>query len=172
MAEPDGVTLALRELRAPLLRDTRTLLQAAEAVRSSPPTEALAAIASAVAYLQQQFLPHCTAEEFTLLPVVDGAIGESGASNVMAEQHRIIATMAADLVKAAEAAQGANDPSAYTRVLLPLLYGLYGAVRLHLESENAAYLDLLDEHLSESQADVLVENLERITRQQAAPASS
>ncbi|GAB4331238.1 MAG: hypothetical protein Kow0010_16490 [Dehalococcoidia bacterium] len=170
MVEPDRVTAALRELRTPLHHDVRTLHQAAQTVQSGPSAEAFAALDAALAYLREHFLPHCAAEEFTLLPTVDGVIGESGATNVMAEQHRVIEAMAADLAKAADASRSKNDPSAYAPVLIPLLYSLYGAIRLHLESEDAAYLDLLDDHLSESQADVLVQNLGRITRQQSAPA--
>lgn len=173
MAESDDkVVSALRKLRRPFHQDVRTLHQAAQAIQTGQSDEALAALDMAVDFLRGRFMPHCAAEEFTLLPTVDGVIGESGATNVMAEQHRIIEAMAGDLVKVAQAAHQERDVAAYARLLLPLLYGLYGAIRLHLESEDAAYLELLDEHLSESQADVLVENLERITRQQGAPAQS
>jgi hypothetical protein len=42
-------------------------------------------------------------------------------------------------------------------------------VRAHLESEDDAYLALLDEQLSESQVRVIVENIQRMVAGSAAP---
>ena len=42
--------------------------------------------------------------------------------------------------------------------------GLYALIRAHLEAEDDIYLSLLDQHLSESQVGVIVENLGRIAR--------
>ncbi|MER3497052.1 MAG: hypothetical protein C4321_03765, partial [Chloroflexota bacterium] len=55
-----------------------------------------------------------------------------------------------------------NEASGYARYLQPLLYGLYALARAHLDAEDAVFLPLLDEHLSESQVNVLLENSERI----------
>lgn len=71
-----------------------------------------------------------------------------------------------------DAAREARELTGHAQLLLPLLYGLYdlhGGIQLHLEGQDAAYLALLDDHLSESQARVIVGNLERTTWQQGAP---
>ena len=54
-------------------------------------------------------------------------------------------------------------------MLRPLLYGLYAAARVHLESEDDAYLPLLDEHLSESQVGMVTDNYGRILAGSAPP---
>jgi hypothetical protein len=87
----------------------------------------------------------------------------------MKAQHRSISAMVDDLARVVEAAHDQSDPRPYRRYLLPLLHGLYALVRAHLESEDDAYLGLLDEQLSESQVRVIVENIQRMVAGSAAP---
>ena len=166
----DRVIAPLRELRAPLYEGLRTLQIAADAVRSAEPRVALASLDSALTYLADQFVPTARAEEFTMFIAVDGAIGATGASAVMVAQHRSIAAMVGDLTQVVEAARTDADVDAYSRYLLPLLHGLYALIRAHLEAEDDAYLALLDEHLSESQVGMVVDNITRIRAGSGAPA--
>lgn len=159
----DRVVGPLREVRQPLHDGLRQLRTAAQAVTEAEPKVAQAAIDAALAYLDEQLLPQCRAEEFTLYPAVDGVIGRKGATDVMVVQHQALADMSGDLRQVVEAARTDEDVAAYSRYLLPLLHGLYALVRSHLEAEDAAYLGLLDAHLSESQVRVVVENIERIS---------
>lgn len=165
----DRVVAPLRDWRRPLHAGLSSLPAAAEAVAAGDPADALRALDRALAYLRGTLLPACDAEEFTLFIAVDGVYGATGAVAVMRAQHQVIAEMTADLEKVVAAARETNDPPAYARYLDPLLYGLYGLARGHLESEDAAYLTVLDEHLSESQVNVIVENLDRIVSAKQAP---
>lgn len=158
----DRVIAPLREARAPLHAGLRRLHKAAEAVQDDR-DGARAALDDALAFLDGELLPHCRAEEFTLFPAIDGVIGRRGASLVMTAQHRTISEMSDDLHRVADAAREAGGVAGYARYLLPLLHGLYALARAHLEAEDEVYLALLDEHLSESQVGVVVENLERIS---------
>ncbi|MCK9520673.1 MAG: hemerythrin domain-containing protein [Dehalococcoidia bacterium] len=158
----DRVVGPLREARRPLHLGLRQLQLAAQAVSEAEPKVAQAAIDAAVAFLDEKLLPQCRAEEFTLFPAVDGVIGRKGATDVMFVQHEALNEMAADLHQVVEAARTDNDVAAYGRYLLPLLHGLYALTRAHLEAEDRAYIALLDEHLSESQVGVIVDNIERI----------
>lgn len=124
---------------------------------------ATAAIDSAREYLDQVLLPALNAEELTLFIAVNGVFSHPEGCEVMSVQHRAIRAMAGDLGKVADAARTADDPKAYERYLLPLLYGLYALIRTHLESEDEAYLPLLDEQLSESQIQVIVTNIGRVS---------
>ena len=166
---PDRVIAPLRELRQPLHDGLRYLPAAAAAVTSGDTKQALAALSDALAYLQGTLVPLCRSEQFTLFPAVDGVLGSVGATNVMLAQHQSIAAMVDDLAAVEAAARRDDDIAPYSRYLLPLLYGLYAGVRLHLESEDDAYLSLLDEHLSESQVGVIVDNLTRVAAGNAAP---
>lgn len=160
----------LREARRPLHDGLATVKAAADALATAEPSLALKALDGALAFLHKTFLPACEAEEFTLFIAVDGVLGATGAVSVMRAQHQVMAEMAADLEKVAGAARQENDPAAYARYLHPLLYGLYGLARGHLESEDAAYLTVLDDHLSESQVGVIVDNLDRIASAKRAAA--
>ncbi len=160
----------LRDVRRPLHDGLSTVKAAADAVASAEPVLALKALERALAFLNHTFLPTCEAEEFTLFIAVDGVLGATGAVAVMRAQHQVMAEMAADAGKVVEAARRDKDPVAYAKYLYPLLYGLYGLARGHLESEDAAYLTVLDEHLSESQVGVIVDNLDRIVSAKRASA--
>lgn len=165
----DRVVAPLREWRRPLHAGLAALPAAAESLTGTDPAAVLRALDRALVYLKRTLLPACDAEEFTLFIAVDGVYGATGAVAVMRAQHQVLVEMTADLEKVVAAAREANDPSAYARYLNPLLYGLYGLARGHLESEDAAYLSILDEHLSESQVNVIVENLDRIASNRNAP---
>ena len=160
--ETDRVVGPLRELRAKLHDGLRQLHVAAEGVESAEPRVALAAAERACDWAQSTLGPYSHAEEFTLFPAVDGVLATRGACQVMVAQHASLGAMATDLARVLEAVGEAGDISAYRRYLLPLLHGLYAAARTHLEAEDDAYLGLLDEHLSESQVQVIVDNIERI----------
>lgn len=164
----DRVIGPLRDARQPLFDGLRRLQHAAVAVLDGLP-ESREALNEALAYLRNEFIAQSRAEEFTLYPAVDGVIGSAGASDVMAIQHGSIGQMVDDLEKVAEAVRAEADVAAYSHYLLPLLFGLYAAIRTHLEAEDAVYLTLLDEHLSESQVGVIVDNLARVSSGSAAP---
>ena len=139
------------------------LRSAAEAIRTHEQKGAPLGLEYALAYLEGLVQPAFNAEEYTLFPAVDGVLGTVGGANIMVAQHRAIDAMIGDLRKVADAAAEEGDLEAYSATLLALLHGLYAAIRMHLEAEDDAYLALLDEHLSQSQADVIAKNLRRIS---------
>ena len=158
----DRVIAPLRESRRPLYDGLGQVHVAAGAVDAAEQRVALAALAAALAYLQDELLPACRAEEATLFIAVEGALAAVYSTRVMKAQHASIGAMAADLAQVVDAARADGDVAAYRRYLLPLLYGLYALVRAHLEAEDDAYLSLLDEHLSESQVGMIVDNMRRM----------
>lgn len=160
--ESDRVIGPFRDIRRPLFEGLGSLLLAADAVTAAESRVAFASLDTAVGYLRDTVVPAQHAEDYTMLIAMDGIIGQPGSSDIIKAQHRSIAAMAGDLAKVAEAARNEGDLSQYARYLLPLLYGLYAALRVHLESEEDAWLPLLDAHLSESQVGVVVENFGRI----------
>lgn len=164
---PDRVIGPLREARRPLHEGLHGLQHAAALVQAGLPG-AVPAVETALRYLHETFLTCSRAEEFTLYPAVDGVIGSVGATDVMVVQHGAIGEMADDLAKVLAAAQS-DGMEAYTPYLLALLHGLYAAIRTHLEAEDTVYLALLDDHLSESQVGVVVDNLRRVSQGTLAP---
>jgi hypothetical protein len=165
----DRVVAPLREIRRPLHAGMVRLQEAAMAVQSGDVKGTMAALEKAMAYLRDDFLPYSRSEQVTLFPAVDGVSGSTSASAIMVAQHQSLAAMAEDLDQVVGAACKAEDASAYSQYLLPLLYGLYAAIRVHLEAEDDFYLTLLDEHLSESQVGVIVDNMARVAAGSSAP---
>jgi hemerythrin-like domain-containing protein len=162
--EPDSdrVITPLREARRPLFEGMGSLLLAADAVTAAEARVALASLDTVVGYLRDTVIPAHHAENYTMLIAMDGILGQPGSSDIIKAQHRSINAMAGDLLKVVDAARADGDLAQYARYLLPLLYGLYAAIRVHLESEEDAWLPLMDAHLSESQVGGVVENVSRI----------
>lgn len=169
---PDRVIAPLRQLRDELYAGINTLQVAASAVTTAEYPIAIKALEGALSYLQETFLPVSRAEEFTLFIAVDGVTGATDSCQVMKAQHTSIMRMTGDLSQAVEAARTDGDVAAYARYLHPLLYGLYALCRAHVESEDDAYLPLLDSALSESQVNVVVDNIHRISSGSEAPTPS
>ena len=142
---------------------------AAESLDTAETRVALAAIENAVAFVRDVLVPYCEAEEYTLFPAVDGVIGAPGTCQALVAQHATIAAMVHDLAGVAGAARAAGDLTDYRRYLLPLLHGIYAVARAHLESEDDAYLTILDGHLSESQVGMIRDNIARIVTSRAQP---
>ena len=158
----DRVIGPYREWRESLRGGLPWLMKAAEAVGRGDEGEARVALAEALGFVEGTLLPASDAEEFTLFPTVEGVMGTLGSCDVLVHQHGEMRAMAGDLRRVVAAADEGGDVCGYARYLQPLLYGLYALARAHLDAEDAVLLPLLDEHLSESQVNVLLENSERI----------
>jgi iron-sulfur cluster repair protein YtfE (RIC family) len=158
----DRVIGPYREWRASLRTGLDSLARAAAAAGQGSEPGARGALDEALRYVNRTLIPASDAEEFTLFPTVDGVLGFSGSCDVLEHQHATMRQIVGDLRQVAEAAQRDGDTCAYAKYLQPLLYGLYGLARAHLDAEDAVFLPLLDEHLSASQVNVLMENSERI----------
>ncbi|WP_322795125.1 hemerythrin domain-containing protein [Tepidiforma sp.] len=165
----DRVIGPYRAWRASLRDGLGSLQEAASALADGRWDDGRAGLERALAWVNGVLLPACRAEEFTLFPTVDGVVGQPGSCLPLERQHDALRDMGSDLAKLAEAAANDGRPDAYAEYLAALLYALWGVARVHLDAEDAVFLPMLDDHLSESQVNVLVENSERIV---AATASS
>ncbi|MEO8540041.1 MAG: hemerythrin domain-containing protein [bacterium] len=165
----DRVVGPLREMRLPLHDGLSALHVAATAATTAELPIAMKALDGALAFLQERILPICRAEEFTLFIAVDGVLGAVDSCQVMKMQHSTMMRMTGDLAQTIEAAKADGDVAAYAKYLHPLLYGLYALIRAHLESEDDAYLPLLDTALSESQVTMIMDNMTRMAAGSAAP---
>jgi hemerythrin-like domain-containing protein len=152
----------LRDLREQLHAGLSTLQVAASAVDTAESRMAMKALDAAMNYLQTEFLPMCRAEEAELFRKLDEIAGRPDSCRVMIAQHTSIIRMAGDLAQAIDAAKAANDIGSYAEYLHPLLYGLYALCRVHLESEDEAYLPTIASGMREPEVELMVQNMERI----------
>jgi hypothetical protein len=152
----------LRYVRDLLHGGLSTLQVAASAVDTAEPRMAMKALEAAMNYLQTEFLPMCRAEEAELFRKLDEITGRDDSCRVMVAQHTSIIRMAGDLAQAIDAAKAANDIPAYAEYLHPLLYGLYALCRVHLESEDEAYLPMVAAAMRGPEVELMVQQMERI----------
>ena len=152
----------LRYLREQLHGGLNTLQVAASAVNTAEPRMAMKALEGALAYLQEEFLPLSRAEEAQLFVRVSEITGREDFCRAMIAQHTSIIRMAGDLAQTIDAAKAAGDLAEYAQYLHPLLYGLYALCRVHLESEDEAYLPLVAVGMTASDVEAMVQEMERL----------
>jgi hypothetical protein len=157
---------ALESARREVMSGVISLLSAGNAIAGG---SGASAARDACRYAEQVLVPYLGASQYTLYTAVNGVLGSPQATDVMCAQQRAIEAMVSDLGKVVAAAEE-RPIDELRQPLLALLYGLYAFARGHLESEEDVFLPLLQSYMSESQLDVLAENLGRLT-QQKAPAS-
>ena len=145
----------LHDARSPVHAGLSTLQVAASALTTAESRFAFASLDAAQRYLQDVLLPACRAEETTLFAAVDGLMGVSNSCHAMKAQHTSMMRMAGDFAQALDAARASRELTAYVQYLSPLLHGLYALCRAHLESEDEAYVGLLEAMLTSTQAEAL-----------------
>jgi uncharacterized protein (DUF2249 family) len=133
-----------------------TLVERVAALASSPTAENRGAL---VNFLKGDLLPHATAEERHLYPLVGQLVRSHGTgTETMSVDHEFLA----DYVRRIEeAAQGLENAAPPDRLILSarlerLLLELQALVHVHLEKEERVYLPMLERYASEAeQSDAL-----------------
>jgi iron-sulfur cluster repair protein YtfE (RIC family) len=146
------VTAALHDEHLGLLPHVEQLRTAAEAVDDLPPLRLAALLDEALRFLRDDLVPHATAEDDELYPVVEEVMEAPGATATMRRDHVEIARLVDELgalTARLHATPSVTDPHGLRRVL----YGLYAVIRLHLAKEEELYLPLLDAGLSAQRAE-------------------
>lgn len=167
----DRVVGPLRELREPLHAGLHQVQVAAGAVSESEPRMAIAAVETAWRYLQEVFVPACIDEHASLFVAVETILNTREALTALRMQHESLTSMVLDLEKVVKAVRDAGSVEEYRRYLLPLLHGLYAAIRVHIESEDDALLSLLDVHLTSEQVEAVCAGLASAAQRRAIAAT-
>jgi iron-sulfur cluster repair protein YtfE (RIC family) len=111
---------------------------------------------STLAFLESRLLPHARAEEAVLYPVVALAMGAPQATAAMSRDDVEIARLTAQLRHSFERLDETQPASRLQLEIRHLLYAIEAIASLHLTKEEELYLPLLDELVSESDADDLL----------------
>jgi hemerythrin-like domain-containing protein len=100
-------------------------------------------------------VPHAKAEEEALYPAVEKAMGAPGATRTMSRDHVEVVALTEELHAVREAAGTRAFSAEQVHELRRILYGLYALVKVHFAKEEEVYLPILDERLSEADADAM-----------------
>ena len=155
------VTQPLRDEHKELMPHVETLREAADAIGRAPDDDSRRLIDSAHDFLAHHLIPHATAEDRALYPVVDRVLGAPGATATMSRDHVEVGRLTEELRQLRDriAAGGIDDASA--TALRRVLYGLYALVKVHFAKEEEIYLPLLDAKLPPDEAREMFEAMER-----------
>ena len=153
-----SVTQPLRDEHKELLPLLERVRVAADAVGTGAGFNAK--LDGAYDFLAGHLLPHATAEEAALYPVVARTMGSTDATKTMQMDHTEVHRLTEELGRVRNALGGAAPSDAQSSELRALLYGLYTLVSVHFEKEEQVYLPLLDANLGEAEAAAMFEAME------------
>jgi hemerythrin-like domain-containing protein len=147
------LTQPLRDEHAELVPHIAALAAAGDAVGRVDVDELRAMVDASYEFLTDQLIPHAHAEEAALYPVVQRAVGASEMTATMARDHVEVGSLTAELASLRDrltVTSALDDDLA--NGLRRVLYGLHHLVKVHFAKEEEVYLPILEEHLSDSEA--------------------
>lgn len=154
-------TQPLRDEHKELFPHIEALRVAADSVGDVTPQKLSRLVDAAYDFLAHHLIPHATAEDKALYPVVARVMGAAGATATMSRDHVEVGRLTEQLAKQRAELAGIKLTDARAKELKGILYGLYALVKVHFAKEEEIYLPLLDKHLSVTQARELFEHMEQ-----------
>jgi iron-sulfur cluster repair protein YtfE (RIC family) len=154
------VTEPLRQEHKELFPHVETLREAAEALSDRDSPAFRQKISAAYSFLVEHLIPHATAEDGALYPVVGRAMGAEMATRTMSRDHVEVGRLTEELGRLRQATDSGVVDEAMRNNLRQVLYGLYTLVKVHFAKEEEVYLPLLDEKLDEQAARAMFEAME------------
>jgi hemerythrin-like domain-containing protein len=132
-----------RELRPHI----EALRRAADQVGDVPPDELDSLLEDSLTFLTHHLVPHARAEEATLYPMVDRAVGP-GATATMWREHEEVLSLTRELAGLQEQLRAGTAPPDAVKDVRRVLYGLHTLVKVHFAEEEEVYLPVLEEQLT------------------------
>lgn len=157
-----SVTDPLRVEHRELLAAIDDLKAVADAIGYSDATDVHDLVEHAHQFLVHHLLPHAHAEEVALYPMVGRVLGAARATATMSRDHVEILKLTARLGALLQGPLELDDVAA--REMRALLYGLHAIVRLHVTKEDEVYLPLLDERLTQPEANRMFDAMARAAK--------
>lgn len=132
------------------------LRAAADAVGTATMPELRRHVAVAHEFLAHHLLPHAAAEDAVLYPAVEEVMGCKGATATMQRDHVEVERLTRDLATIhTELSDRDSLPEEAYGEIRRVLYGLYAIVSLHFAKEEEVYVSLLEDGLTEHEAEAL-----------------
>lgn len=153
------LTAPLRAEHRELLPHIEALGTAAAAVGATTLEDLRAQVDASHAFLTEHLLPHASAEDAALYPVVDRLLGGVPVTATMSRDHVEVAALTAELGRLRERLAAEVLDTELAEQLRRVLYGLSALVKLHFAKEEEIYLPLLDARLSDDEAAAMFDAL-------------
>ena len=154
------ITQPLREEHSELLPHIEALRSVADSVGEVPPATLRERVDGAYAFLIEHLIPHATAEDRVLYPVVAQIMGAPAATATMSRDHVAVGSLTSELGELRLRLSAEPSPTDLT-ALRRVLYGLHALVSTHFAKEEEIYLPLLDAGLTAEEAHDMFERMEK-----------
>lgn len=148
-------TQPLRDVHRELLPYVEMLRSTADLVDAAMTEQVRGLLDEAHGFLVERLVPHMTAEDHVLYPVVEKAMGAPGATRVMSLDHVAIGRLADDLGWLRAQLRDSTVTCDQAMRLRRVLYGLHAIMKLHLAKEEEILIPVLDGWLTAERAAVL-----------------
>jgi iron-sulfur cluster repair protein YtfE (RIC family) len=159
------ITQPLRDEHKELYRQVESLRLAGDVVNEGLTSLAHDKIEQSYDFLTRQLLPHAQAEDKTLYPMVQKAMGAPQATATMSRDHVEVERLTQELGTLRVHKSQLSITFAQVSALRRVLYGLYTLVKLHFAKEEEIYLPLLDSKLTAEEAHAMFEEMEAVARE-------
>jgi len=155
------LTEPIRAEHQALLPHIEELGAAATWIPTAPALVVHEKLIHALAFLQNELVPHAKAEEETLYPAVEGCMQAPGATDTMSRDHVEVLRLVDEL---ATLRDNLGDPpsEADRDRIAAILHGLHAIVALHFAKEEEIYLPILDRCLTADSAAELFERMHHV----------
>ena len=154
------LTQPLRDEHKELLPHIEEIRTVANLVGDAPLATLRQEVDNVVVFLTHHLIPHATAEDQVLYPIVGKAIGTPESLATMRFDHVEIGRMTERLVTLRSGILGTSPSSSQIKDLREVLYGLYALVKTHFVKEEEIFLPILDAKLTPPEAHHMFETME------------
>ena len=153
------LTQPLRDVHRQLLPYVEMLRSTADLVGIAMTDEVRGLLDEAHGFLAERLIPHTTAEDRVLYPVLEEAMGAPGATRAMSLDHVAIGRLADDLGWLRRQLRDSTVTCDQAMALRRVLYGLHAILKLHLAREEETLIPMLDGWLTPRRAAVLFHDI-------------
>ena len=155
-----SLTQPLRDEHKELFPHVERIRLVADKLGEASIAEIRAGVDEVYDFLANHLKPHAEAEEASLYPVVQKALGSPDATKTMSRDHVEVGRYIEELAWLRTDLNGEALTTAQSKALLRVLYGVYGLVKVHFAKEEEVYLPILDRWLKPESAQELFESME------------
>ncbi len=159
------LTQPLKDEHKELYPHIESLKQAGLAVHGVLNQSSLNKIDEAITFLTTHLLPHAHAEEAALYPVVQKVMGAPQVTATMSRDHVEVERLTQELAELRGTLKEGEIGAGKANELKRLLYGLHTLVKVHFAKEEEVYLPLLDERLTQVEAQAMFDAMEKAAHQ-------
>lgn len=154
------LTQPLREEHKDLYPHVDQIRIAAELIGNASTDEVHRAVDAAYDFLAFHLKPHAEAEDATLYPVVQEALGSPEATKTMSRDHVEVGRFIIELALLQSELTGNPLTAIQASSLRRVLFGVYALVKVHFAKEEEIYLPILDRFLTPESAGKMFERVE------------